>query len=192
MDTIENKLINLPIIDLGDIYLREIKYEDYNDMYEYGSDSRVTDTLTWKYKNIEDAKIGVQEVFLSRPKRKLPNAYAIIYKSNDKMIGTCDYHTIDWDKKHGEIGYALNHNFWGNGYATLACKALIDFGFNFLGLDKVVISHSVKNIGSQRVIEKSGFIFILEEPHSKTKTINKFYEIKREEYFKSKNNGDIT
>ena len=97
------------------------------------------------------------------------------------MIGTCDYHTINWDKNEGEIGYCINHDYWGRGYMTLACKALISFGFEYLKLDKVVISHLSNNIGSQRVIEKSGFRFVCEQTHPKHHTLNKFYEIIKEE-----------
>lgn len=182
-----DKLNNLPLIDLGDIYLRAVEYEDYKSMYEYGSDNRVTNTLTWNYKSIEEAEKLIEPVFLARPKKGLPRAYAIVNKSNDKMIGTCDYHSVDWQSNIGEIGYALNYNYWGKGYVTLACKALIDFGFNTLNLDIVIISHHIKNIGSQRVIEKCGFRFIKEAIHLKSKDLNKFYELTKKDYNKSNN-----
>lgn len=183
LNTIDKaKLINLPRIDFDEIYLRAIDYNDYKDLFEYGSDERVTNSLTWKYEKLEEAEKGIQEVFLSRPSRGLPYAYAIVHKSNNKMIGTCDFHCVDWDKNQGEIGYALNYNYWGKGYMSLACNALIDFGFNNLKLDKVVISHNVKNIGSQRVIEKSGFKFLFEDIHQKSKSLNRFYEINKEDY----------
>jgi len=98
------------------------------------------------------------------------------------MIGTCDYHTIDWNKSIGEIGYVINYDYWGNGYMTKACKALVDFGFNHLGLNKVVISHDVDNIGSRRVIEKSGFKFLEERIHLENKTLKRFYEINRNDW----------
>lgn len=178
------QLIEVPIIDLGDIYLRGIMYEDYKDMFEYGSDSRVTNTLSWKYDKIEEAISSIKDVHLSRPERDLPLTYAIIAKSNNKMIGTCDFHKIDWDKLVGEIGYVINYDYWGKGFMTKTCKALIDFGFNYLGLHKVVISHEVHNIGSQRVIEKCGFGFLDERIHNNMKTLNKFYEINKRDYIK--------
>jgi ribosomal-protein-alanine N-acetyltransferase len=178
----ERKLIEIPIVDLGDIYLRAIEFKDYKDMYEYGSDTRVTRTLSWHYNTLSEAEVSITRVHLSRPKNKLPLAYAIIHKSSDKMIGTCDYHCIDWSTLTGEIGYVVHHDYWGKGYMTKACKALINFGFDYLNLQKVVISHDVRNIGSQRVIVKSGFNFTEQKLHQKNQTMNRFYEIKREEY----------
>ncbi|MFK5883674.1 MAG: GNAT family N-acetyltransferase [Candidatus Izemoplasma sp.] len=180
------KLTNIPLIDLDDIYLRAIKYEDYHDMFEYGSDDRVTNSLTWNYKTLEEAEKLIEPVFLSRPSKGLPKAYAIVCKHNDKMIGTCDFHSVNWATNQGEIGYALNYDYWGKGYVTKACIALVDFGFNNLELTKIVISHQIGNIGSKRVIEKSGFKFIEEAIHPKSKELNKFYEITKEDYFTNK------
>lgn len=179
-----NKLKNIPIINLGSIYLRAVEYNDYKDMFEYGSDERVTKTLQWKHTKIEETQAAILESFLKRPERGLPSAYAIILEKNKKMIGTCDFHTIDWDLKQGEIGYALNYDYWGKGYMTMACKAVIKYGFEQLKLEKVVISHEINNIGSQRVIEKSGFIFVEERENQITKTTNMYYEITLADYFK--------
>lgn len=173
------ELIDLKVMDLGDIYLRAIQYEDYKDMFEYGSDSETTKHLSWKLDSLEEAKSVIKIVHLSRPERGLPLAYALICKGNNKMIGTCDYHTIDWETLNGEIGYVINRDYWGKGYMTKACKALIDFGFHYLNLNTVTISHDINNIGSQRVIEKSGFIFLEERIHPKNKTLNRFYSIKK-------------
>ena len=178
------KLTNIPIIDLGEIYLRAVEYEDYKDMFEYGNDPYVTKTLTWKYNEISDAINSVKNVFLSRPSRSLPSAYAIVYKANNKMIGTCDFHTIDWDIKQGEIGYVINRKYWNKGYMTLCSKALIDFGFSYLELDSIIITHDAKNTSSKRVIEKSGFRFVKDFISGKTSNLSKLYQIKKTDYRK--------
>ena len=183
----KEKLRVLPIIDFSEIYLRPVKYEDYKDMFEYGSDPLVTNSLTWKYNKLEDAEISVKRVFISRPDRGLPSAYAIVHKDDNKMIGTCDFHSVDWEKNQGEIGYVINRKYWGKGYMTLACKALIEFGFDYLELDKVVISHRINNIGSQRVIEKSRFRFTSEKIHPKYNKVNRFYEIIKKDYLNINN-----
>lgn len=174
----KEELRNIPVIDLGDIYLRAVKLEDHKDMFDYGSDERVTRMLTWPpYKTLDDALDACKKVFLSRPDRNLPSAYAIIHKEDEKMIGTCDFHSVNFNIKRGEIGYALNHEYWGRGYMSKACSAVIDFGFNYLHLDAIDISHDVDNISSRRVIEKAGFRFTKEETHSQTGKGSRFYEI---------------
>lgn len=52
----EEKLTNIPVVDLGEILLRAVISEDYNDMYKYGSDDEVTKYLVWNtYNSINDA-----------------------------------------------------------------------------------------------------------------------------------------
>lgn len=55
-----------------------------------------------------------------------------------------------------ELGYRLRRTAWGQGYATEGSRALIEKGFRELGARRVVASTMVVNIGSRRVMEKSG------------------------------------
>ena len=178
-------LRDLPIRDLGEIIIRPILFKDYKDMYKYGSDDEVTKTLMWdSYKNIDEAKKSVEEVFLNRPEKGIPSAYAIVYKENNQMIGTCDIFKIDWETLIGEIGYVINRDYWGRGYMTVVCKALLDLGFNYLNLNKIDIGHMKDNIGSRRVIEKCQFRFVKEGVHERLQIEGRFYEMTKEEYKK--------
>lgn len=174
----KDKLTFVPDIDLGDILLRKIKLDDAEDMFLYGSDPEVTKTLTWgPYKKIEETKDTLLNRFLNRPDRGIPFAYAIVDKVKNKMIGTCDFHTINSEKNSGEIGYALNREYWGKGIMTKACSAVIGFGFTFLDLDVIEIAHAIDNIGSKRVIEKCGFKFTEERVDEKTKRKTVWYQL---------------
>lgn len=175
-----DKLSKIPLIDLGDIYLRAVQYEDYVDMYDYGKLDDVTKYLVWNtYKDISEAKASVENIFLNRPHQGTPSAYAIVSKENNKMIGTCDIFRVDWQNLIGEIGYVLHKDYWGKGYMTKTCKKLIDFGFNYLHLNKLDIGHEINNTGSRRVIEKCGFKLVKEEYNEKIKMYGRFYEMKR-------------
>jgi ribosomal-protein-alanine N-acetyltransferase len=176
-------LKDLPIKDLGDIVLRPVLYEDYKDIYKYGSDEKVTRTLMWDtFKDLSEAIYSVKNVFLNRPEKGVPSAYAIVFKENSQMIGTCDIFKINWDTLVGEIGYVLNRDYWGRGYMTLTCKALLELGFNYLKLNKINIGHMIGNTGSRRVIEKCGFKYIKNKVHPKSKIEVKEYEMTKEDY----------
>ncbi|HRD69010.1 MAG TPA: GNAT family N-acetyltransferase [Legionella sp.] len=58
-----------------------------------------------------------------------------------------------------EINYHLHKKFWGKGYATELAKALIDWGFQHLLINKIVAASYPKQTASQRVLQKSGFNF---------------------------------
>ncbi|MEO6224982.1 MAG: GNAT family N-acetyltransferase [Sphingomicrobium sp.] len=55
-----------------------------------------------------------------------------------------------------EMGYWIARPFWGRGYATEACSALIAIA-RALGLARLEGSHFVDNPASARVLEKLGF-----------------------------------
>jgi RimJ/RimL family protein N-acetyltransferase len=55
-----------------------------------------------------------------------------------------------------EVGWRLAREHWGNGYATEAARAAIDFGFGTLGLDEIVAMIAPANAPSRRVAERLG------------------------------------
>ena len=55
-----------------------------------------------------------------------------------------------------EIGWRLGSQYWGQGYATEAARAVIDYGFQKLGLDEIVSCTARGNVRSMRVMEKIG------------------------------------
>jgi RimJ/RimL family protein N-acetyltransferase len=59
-----------------------------------------------------------------------------------------------------ELGYRLRRAAWGKGYATEGARALIRKGFTELGVRKVVASTYQDNLGSRRVMEKSGLTLV--------------------------------
>jgi RimJ/RimL family protein N-acetyltransferase len=56
-----------------------------------------------------------------------------------------------------DIGYALGSRHWGQGIVTEALEAMIRYGFDVLGLNRIEADIDPRNIGSARVLEKLGF-----------------------------------
>ena len=57
-----------------------------------------------------------------------------------------------------EIGYHLIRSAWGNGFATEACKRLLQFAFEDSPLVEVVATFDTGNVASRQVLVKAGFI----------------------------------
>jgi RimJ/RimL family protein N-acetyltransferase len=55
-----------------------------------------------------------------------------------------------------EIGWRLARSYWGQGIATEAARAALDYAFGTLRLDEVVSFTSTTNLRSQRVMQKLG------------------------------------
>lgn len=77
---------------------------------------------------------------------------------NGELAGAIYYSFIDWRHRNTELGYWLGESFQGRGIATKACRALTDYAFTALGLNRVEIRCMRENVRSRRIPERLGFV----------------------------------
>ncbi len=139
------------------LYLRPWKESDVQDLYEYASVDGVGECAGWKHhKSIEESRC-ILSLFMREKK-----TFAIVLKSNGKVIGSLGMEELSVDPVEGEcygreIGYVLGKPYWGQGLATEAVKKVISYCFDTLSYDYLTVGHFVGNDRSRRVIEKNGF-----------------------------------
>ena len=85
------------------------------------------------------------------------NEFAFVIIENDKVIGRIGVYKIDGQNKIGEIGYWLAENLQGKGIITKSSKALIDFCFSDLQLNRIEIKCGTENFKSKTIPEKLNF-----------------------------------
>ncbi len=88
--------------------------------------------------------------------------YAIERKADGAVIGTAGLWRVP-DYVPGlagqiEIGWRLAPEAWGHGYATEAARAILDHGFQVLGLDEIVAFTARTNLASQAVMRRLGMV----------------------------------
>ena len=72
-------------------------------------------------------------------------------------MGNCGLRRKDDNDWEGDLGYELHPEHWGRGYATEAAFALVNFGFQELGLNRISSWCIADNDASARVLERLGF-----------------------------------
>ena len=77
-------------------------------------------------------------------------------KESPQLIGTVGLAISSFDHQ-AEIGYWVGRDYWGQGFCTEAVSAVIDYGFETLGLHRIFAQHIARNSASARVLEKTGF-----------------------------------
>ncbi len=82
--------------------------------------------------------------------------FAIENISNKKFMGLFGLKLGNEKYKSAEVWYKIHPDYWKKGYATEALKAIIHFGFETLKLHRIKAGCAVDNIGSLKVLEKSG------------------------------------
>lgn len=65
---------------------------------------------------------------------------------------------IDRESRTAELGYWLGREYWGQGLATEAAQAVLQCGFESLGLLRIHAHHLTRNPASGRVLEKAGML----------------------------------
>lgn len=81
--------------------------------------------------------------------------FAITLASNKQLCGACGLHIAPLQQR-AELGYWIGVFYWGQGLATEAARAVVEFGFYTLGLHRIHASHFAGNRASGRVLEKIG------------------------------------
>ena len=84
--------------------------------------------------------------------------WAVTVKESGQLMGWCGLEFLP-ETNETEVGYLLSNTFWGNGFATEAATASVEFGRNELSLQEIIGLTDPQNRASQRVLEKSGFAF---------------------------------
>lgn len=88
--------------------------------------------------------------------------WATILKSEQQYIGRCGlYPHIDANGEtvagEASLSFYIATPYWGQGFATEAGRAFVQFGFGELGLHRIVTSVEQGNDASMRVLQKLGF-----------------------------------
>jgi RimJ/RimL family protein N-acetyltransferase len=97
------------------------------------------------------------EKMQARDRSGLPSQFAVLARPEERLIGYCGFflQIVD-DIEELEIGYRLHPDYWGNGLATEAARAVRDYGFNELQLPRLISLIHPENLASRRVAEKNG------------------------------------
>ncbi len=137
--------------------LRELVESDWQAVHEYASDPEVCRFMIWGPNTAEQTRsfiVRMVELQQERPRASFELAVAL--RDDGRLIGACGIRVRPPEKRQGDIGYVLNSSYWGKGYATEAARTLLKFGFEELGLRRIIATCDTENIASARVLEKAG------------------------------------
>ena len=156
---IYNIFSRIPILETERLILRRMKVEDAGDMYEYACQPEVTKYLTWSPHTSRDYTRDYLTYVQKQYEEGEYYDWALIYKEEMKMIGTCGFTSFDDENNAGEIGYVLNPDYWGKGLAAEAVREVLKFGFQRLNLHRIEAKHIEGNNQSRRVMEECGMSY---------------------------------
>ena len=83
--------------------------------------------------------------------------WSLLYKADGGWIGYCGLQHVP-DRPEVELAYGLAKPYWGQGFTTEAAVASLRFGFEELGLERIVAYAVPANVPSTRVMEHAGMV----------------------------------
>lgn len=142
---------SIPVFETKRLALRAPRLEDAKTVAALANDRRIAENtarIPHPYK-LKDA-----ESFIGGANRAGGEAVFLITLRDKTVIGACG---IVPQEQAAELGYWLGVAYWGNGYATEALHAVIDYAFTDLEHAALQAGARVTNPASRRVLEKCGF-----------------------------------
>ena len=139
------------------LILRRYRIEDAEDMFSnWASDPEVTKFLTWPTHSSVDVTRFVLNDWISRYGDGGFFNWAIEWKETGRVIGNIAVTVLHDETEAAELGYCMSRAFWGRGIMPEALRAVMDYLFDTVGLNRVEAAHDVNNPKSGRAMEKAG------------------------------------
>ena len=144
------------MIETARLVLRPFRMADADDVQRLAGDRAVADTTLNIPHPYED---GLAEKWISNHRdwyeRREQAIFAVTLRPAGTLLGAAGLRIDDEDQR-AELGYWIGRPFWGQGYCTEAARAVLQFGFEQLGLNRIFAHHFVRNPASGRVMQKLG------------------------------------
>ncbi len=144
-------------IKTAHLILRKLALADSEALFRYRGDPRVYQYQNWAPQSIDDARGFIQS--LAGVELDTPGTWfqmAITLRESGLLIGDCGMHFPGGEPHQAEIGFSLDPDFQGRGYASEAVTALLDYLFNSLGKHRVYATVDPRNQPSVALLERVG------------------------------------
>jgi ribosomal-protein-alanine N-acetyltransferase len=143
------------------LLLRRIDQDDLDAYAALNADPEVTRYLgSGRTRTREETQAEIDYVVRSYEQRGY-SLWATVRKSDGAFIGRCgllNWHLDGSDEV--EVAYGLSRPYWGSGYATEAARAVRDWAFAHLDVERLVSLIVPENEASKNVAKKNGMRFL--------------------------------
>lgn len=166
------------------LIIRPFKFSDDFDLYEMCSDIETAKNAGWTpHAHLEVTRNVIVGYMYSG------ETFAIMHRATKKVIGTISLYenTLRKNINCRELGFCLNKKYRNQGLMYEAVMAILDYGFNNLKLDLIMVCHHDSNEACRQLIKKTPFVYegtlrMYRTIYHKKVIDGVMYSLKREEY----------
>ena len=163
---------NFPNLTTARLILRQLTEEDAVQLFALRSDKTINQYLGRK----PDESLSETLMFINKiNKNSAPSKlkyWGISLIESAHLIGAICLYAEGVQPEDAEIGFELLNDYQGKGIMTEACKKVIDYGFQEVGLQNILASVHPNNQRSISLLKKLNFIINPESPNSNLLTFH--------------------
>lgn len=145
-----------PVLMTERLILRELRYSDAADVLVFRGDPIVQKYDDPIIHTEADARIFIDELH-SEYENQEGISWAVTLKKQDVVIGAFGLHHWNQYHRRAEAGYGLAQSYWGQGIGSEALRAIIQFGFDQMNLNRIYARTIADNYESVKLLERLGF-----------------------------------
>jgi ribosomal-protein-alanine N-acetyltransferase len=155
----KNLYEQFPHIVTDEITLRKIVASDLDSLFEIYSNEKLFQYTPLMLKKNKDTVANMIGHF-ERDFHKRKEIFLGICLNSEptNIIGVAEMFDYSQDVNMVTIGYRLNDRFWTKGITTKTVKAMTDYLFTDVGINRIQAFVMPENIKSQNVLQRNGFV----------------------------------
>jgi RimJ/RimL family protein N-acetyltransferase len=139
------------------LIIRRFQDGDLDAFLDYRNDPEVARYQSWESISAPRAQAFIQEQKALTP--GVPGQwfqFAVALSDTDQLIGDIGLNVQVHDARQAQFGITLNRSYQGQGLATEALTAVLDYAFINLDLHRLIAIVDVENERSARLMERVG------------------------------------
>ncbi len=162
-----------PLLETERLFIRNWEPEDWRLVQPMASDPLVMQYVghcqPWPEEETRQFVLNRIRAFEQRGWTEWP----LVLKENGELIGYCGFLRRRHGEYNGEVemGHAIARDQWGKGLTAEAGAAILEYGFETFGFDRVIACARSENTASIRVMQKIGMVSIGDSPNSKGRPV---------------------
>ncbi|MFC4158115.1 GNAT family N-acetyltransferase [Chitinimonas lacunae] len=147
-----------PVLHTERLLLRELTPADAEPLYAIHSDHEAmrwfgSDPLTQPQQAFR-----LIEIFAEWRRAPAPGTrWALVRREDQLLVGTCGLFRWNPNWRNCVVGYELGRAAWGQGLMTEAMRAVLEYGFEVMQVNRIQAEIHPDNLPSIRLVEKLGF-----------------------------------
>lgn len=149
--------MNVPVLETPHLRLREWRWDDIGEMARVYAHPEVERFLQPMSRTETEDQVAY---LVAHWEHEGVGAWAVEDTETGRFLGRIGLlRHVDWPGEPVEVGWTLDREVWGRGLATEGGAASIRYGFEMLGVNRIINITLPGNARSRRVMEKLGLSY---------------------------------